>query len=59
MAQGTMERVNPGQCGQQGGLLTTDKARAGQMKTGKSLFQLETNLHPAEHQGEMPDTIET
>lgn len=54
-----MERVSPGQCGQQGGALTPDKARAGEMKFGNSLFQLETNLHHAEHQGEMTETPET
>lgn len=59
MAQGTAERVNPGQCGQQGGVLIPDKPRAGQMRVGKSLFQLETNLHPAEHQVEMTETAET
>lgn len=56
MAQDTVERVNPGQCSQRGGVLSPDKARAGQMRIGKSLFLLEINLCPAEHQGE---TIET
>lgn len=59
MARGTMERVNLGQCGQRGGVLTPDKAKSGQMRIGKLLFQLETNLHPAEHQGETIETIET
>lgn len=59
MARGTVERVNPGQCGQWGGVLTSDKARAGQMRIGKPLFQLQTNLYPAEHQREMIETTET
>lgn len=40
-------------------MLIPDKPRAGQMRVGKSLFQLETNLHPAEHQVEMTETAET
>ena len=59
MAQGTVERMNPGQCGQRGGVLTSDKARAGQMRTGRSLFQPETNVHPAEHQEEITETLQT